>query len=306
MDSKPRLVPSLSTSDVYPNLETTCSGKYYFYDALHGRLRASQESREFKDLLQPRSLYSALPSSVDSLLNKTIISSHHLSKADSAEFDGHIWITFVPPAPSMVLKIYLARHGQDEDNAAGILNGHRNQPLTKLGEEQAETVAARIQAQKLTFDAVYSSPLKRTHRTAEILACGKPVETMDLLIERDFGVMSGVPIKKIKERCTPNLLQTDTITYFLSPEGGETFPDVLKRGELVLAEIRKRYGGNGDACILLVTHGDFGKMLYAAYYKLDWVQVLKQFHFGNSEVLLLSEDSSPEEAHVIQIDQQNS
>jgi broad specificity phosphatase PhoE len=209
-------------------------------------------------------------------------------------------LTFV----TMALKIYLARHGQDEDNASGILNGHRNQPLTKLGEEQAETVAKKIQAQQLSFDAVYSSPLERAHRTVEILACGKPVKTMDLLIERDFGIMTGVPTKEIKERCAPDLLQTKTISYFLSPKGAETFPDLLERGSRVISEIQEMYKGK-DYSILLVTHGDFGKMLYTAYYKLDWVEVLKQFHFGNSEVLLLAEDSSPDQAHVFQIDQYN-
>jgi broad specificity phosphatase PhoE len=209
-------------------------------------------------------------------------------------------LTFV----TMALKIYLARHGQDEDNASGILNGQRNQPLTKLGEEQAETVAKKIQAQQLSFDAVYSSPLERAHRTAEILACGKPVKTMDLLIERDFGIMTGVPTKEIKERCAPDLLQTKTISYFLSPKGAETFPDLLERGSRVISEIQEMYKGK-DYSILLVTHGDFGKMLYTAYYKLDWVEVLKQFHFGNSEVLLLAEDSSPDQAHVFQIDQYN-
>lgn len=29
-------------------------------------------------------------------------------------------------------KIYLVRHGQDKDNADGILNGHRNMPLTEI------------------------------------------------------------------------------------------------------------------------------------------------------------------------------
>ncbi len=32
-----------------------------------------------------------------------------------------------------MLKIYLARHGQNEDNANGILNGHRDLPLTDIG-----------------------------------------------------------------------------------------------------------------------------------------------------------------------------
>jgi len=33
----------------------------------------------------------------------------------------------------MVLNIYVARHGQDRDNSNGILNGHRDEPLTELG-----------------------------------------------------------------------------------------------------------------------------------------------------------------------------
>mmetsp|Transcript_9459 Transcript_9459/g.22310 ORF Transcript_9459/g.22310 Transcript_9459/m.22310 type:complete len:219 (-) Transcript_9459:29-685(-) len=207
---------------------------------------------------------------------------------------------------TMALKIYLARHGQDEDNAAGILNGHRNQPLTKLGEEQAQSVAAKIQSQQeLQFDKIYASPLKRAFKTAEILANGQQqqsVEVMDLLIERDFGVMAGVPTKEIKERCKGNILQTETISYFLSPEGAETFPELLERGNKVIADIQTKHK---EGSVLLVTHGDFGKMLYAAYYKLDWMDVLKQFHFGNSEVLLLSEESSPTDAHVFQIQQYN-
>lgn len=35
-------------------------------------------------------------------------------------------------------KIYLVRHGQDEDNAAGRLNGRRDMPLTLKGVEQAK------------------------------------------------------------------------------------------------------------------------------------------------------------------------
>lgn len=43
-----------------------------------------------------------------------------------------------------MLKIYIARHGQNEDNANGILNGHRDLPLTSLGERQAYELADGI------------------------------------------------------------------------------------------------------------------------------------------------------------------
>ena len=236
------------------------------------------------------------------------------------------------------LRIYLARHGQDEDNAAGILNGHRDQPLTSIGMNQASTVAEKIRRAGLSFDAIYSSPLQRAHKTAQIIAsegqclrskegtastCNSKgedndddgivaksipsVQVMDQLIERNFGVMTGTPTKEIQERCSGpgELLLTDTISYFLKPDGAETFPDLMQRAKSVIDDIVERHEGRGDESVLLVTHGDFGKMMYAAYYQLQWEDVLKQFHFGNSEVLLLSKDSTADKAHVFEIEQFN-
>ncbi len=204
-----------------------------------------------------------------------------------------------------MLNIYLARHGQNEDNAKGILNGHRDMPLTKVGYSQAEALAEGIKEAGLNFDAIYASPLRRAYDTGVIVAniLGLPLpEVLQDLIERDFGVMTGVPASEIEARCAPEIIKTETVTYFLSPEGAETFPDLLKRAKDVLAEIGSRHK---DGSILLVTHGDFGKMLYACYYNLPWMEILTMFHFGNSELLLLAPDSRAEDAHVIRIEQHN-
>jgi broad specificity phosphatase PhoE len=205
-----------------------------------------------------------------------------------------------------MLEIYLARHGQNEDNANGILNGHRDLPLTAKGVKQAEEVAAKIMAANLSFKTIFSSPLIRAYETAEIIARAtggpKPV-VLDELIERDFGVMTGQDQTRIEELCAPDIIKTETITYFLDPDGAETFPDLLMRASRLLKRLRDiELDGN----VLLVTHGDFGKMVYAAYYQLDWKDVLTMFHFGNSELLLLSEDSEAGEAHVFTILQHNS
>ena len=204
-----------------------------------------------------------------------------------------------------MLKIYLGGHGQDMDNAKGILNGRRDELLSEKGIEQANEVATKIKESGIHFDHVYSSPLQRAHKTAEIitdtLGTKKP-EVLEDLIERDFGIMTGKPQSTIKDVCSPNIVQSDTICYFLSPEGSETFPQLIERANKVLNEIKARYR-NGN--ILLVTHGDFGKMIYTAYYNLDWKEVLTMFHFGNSELLELSEESGPEETHVFKIQQHN-
>jgi probable phosphoglycerate mutase len=204
-----------------------------------------------------------------------------------------------------MLKIYLARHGQDEDNVRGILNGHRDEPLTALGKNQAEELADKIKEAGISFSKIYSSPLRRTHKTAEIIAdklfLAKP-EIFPELIERDFGIMTGKTITEIKLLCPPDIIETPTITYFLSPEGVETFPQLLERGRQILEKIRNRHQ---DGDILLVTSGDIGKMIYAAYYNLNWREVLKMFHFGNSDLLLLSPESSPDEVHVFKTEQYN-
>jgi probable phosphoglycerate mutase len=208
-----------------------------------------------------------------------------------------------------MLTIYLARHGQDEDNAAGILNGHRDRPLTELGVHQAKELATKIKSSDLKFDAIYSSPLQRASKTADIIVAAEEeveeegivdddgpaqhaVERLDDLIERDFGVMTGVPVTEIESRCSPDVYKTDTVTYFLSPPGAETFPQLLDRARRLLDTLVTEKHNNDnhqkDVSILLVTHGDFGKMFYANYYNLEWKNVLKDFHFGNSEVIVCS------------------
>lgn len=204
-----------------------------------------------------------------------------------------------------MIKIYLARHGQDEDNAAGILNGHRDAMLTNIGLEQANVLAEKIKENNLGITKIYSSPLKRAYKTAEIVAdtleLPKP-EVLPLLIERDFGVMTGKLIKDVEKLCSPDIIKSDPIVYFLSPENAETFPDLIERAKKLFELLEEeRLEGN----ILLVAHGDIGKMIYATFYDLNWEEVLTQFHFGNSEVLLLSKDSKREERHVHNVIQYN-
>ncbi|EKD23770.1 MAG: hypothetical protein ACD_81C00185G0008 [uncultured bacterium] len=205
-----------------------------------------------------------------------------------------------------MLHIYLSRHGQNEDNAEGILNGHRDRPLTAIGIEQAQQLATHIEKLGLTFDAVYSSPLCRAYATAEIVTKKLGLldpQKMPLLIERDFGVMTGKLVKDIALLCAPNIIKTNIVTYFLTAENAETFPQLLERAKRALQEIKDAHAD--DENILLVSHGDLGKMLYAAYYNLDWKDILTMFHFGNSELLLLSEDSKAADAHVFTIKQHN-
>lgn len=202
----------------------------------------------------------------------------------------------------MATEIFIARHGQNEDNVNGILNGHRDLPLTDLGRQQACELGQGIIDAGLHFDTVYASPLSRALETAEIVSSmvNLPEPTvMPDLIERDFGVMSGQKASDIEKLCAPDIIKTDTITYFLNPEGAETFDDLVERGQKVLEAVRAKHIGGK---VLLVCHGDLGKMIYAAATNTPWKDVLRGFHFGNGELIDISGN---DDVHKIKLQQFN-
>lgn len=117
--------------------------------------------------------------------------------------------------------IYIVRHGQNEDNANGILNGHRDLPLTQLGIDQAKELAQSIKEADIHINKAYSSPLQRAYITGKIITDNLGIdapEKMDILIERDFGIMTGKLIKDIERLCSPDIIKTDIITYFVTVE----------------------------------------------------------------------------------------
>ncbi|MBS1602706.1 MAG: histidine phosphatase family protein [Bacteroidetes bacterium] len=85
-----------------------------------------------------------------------------------------------------MLSVYLLRHGQTPYNADGNRYcGHTDIGLTERGIRQALAVHERLRGVRL--DAVYSSPLLRARRTAELASGWDTVQTDHRLIEIDFG-----------------------------------------------------------------------------------------------------------------------
>jgi broad specificity phosphatase PhoE len=183
-------------------------------------------------------------------------------------------------------KIFLVRHGQDSDNAAGILNGKRDTELTDLGREQAKKVADKLRDHGV--EVIYASPLKRAYETARIIATILKIDEViadEHLMEREFGILTGKPVSDIPKYST-KILPTEKVNYFLEAEGAEDFPALLERGEKILSEIQQRHPNKN---VLIVTHGDIGKMIRAAYHQWAWEQGLKTPYFDNVGVLELSD-----------------
>lgn len=182
-------------------------------------------------------------------------------------------------------KIFLVRHGQCTDNAAGILNGRRDTELTELGREQAKLAAEKLCDKNVSI--IYASPLRRTFETAKIISEVLGIDevvTHDSLLEREFGFMTGKPVADIP-KLVEKVLVTEKVNYFLEADGAEDFPSLMERCRKLLAEINQLHL---DKNMLLVTHGDTGKIIRAAYYGWSWEEGLKMPYFDNTEILELN------------------
>jgi broad specificity phosphatase PhoE len=198
--------------------------------------------------------------------------------------------------------IYLTRHGQDEDNARGLLNGHHDTLLTDIGRCQARALVGKIKESRIKIGKVYSSPLKRTKETATIIAVDLELslEIMSELIERNFGDMTGKKISDIASLCSESeVFKTANIAYFIDMPNAESFPKTLERAKIVLNKLSKETEN-----ILLVTHGDIGKMILVAFYGVSIKEALV-IEFGNTEVLVLDKNRGIGDCRLISCTQLN-
>ncbi|MGL4875539.1 MAG: histidine phosphatase family protein [Clostridium sp.] len=152
-----------------------------------------------------------------------------------------------------MITIYLTRHGQTEWNLEKRLQGRGNSPLTKFGIERAEELSKRVEGIKL--DKIYTSPIERAYKTAEIVKGKKEVEFQveEGLMEMSFGDFEGQKIDdlvKLDDTFDMNLIMTGN-TVMKAPNG-ETLEEVRERVRNAMDKIIEKDDGKD---ILIVTHG---------------------------------------------------
>lgn len=125
--------------------------------------------------------------------------------------------------------LVLVRHGQATANAAGLLLGRSDVPLTPTGRAEVAALAGRLgPARRLV-----SSPLRRAVDTAETLGLGLPVEIDDRWVEIDYGEHEGRPLGEVPAEIWRRW-RTDP-EY--RPEGGESLADVGRRVRAACEEL---------------------------------------------------------------------
>jgi broad specificity phosphatase PhoE len=98
------------------------------------------------------------------------------------------------------VRLILVRHGEVDANREFRYLGRRDDPLNRLGLEQAEAVASTLA--DLNLDYVVSSPLQRTLSTAHAILRDRntPRATDDRLVELDFGDWEGLSREQVVSR----------------------------------------------------------------------------------------------------------
>jgi broad specificity phosphatase PhoE len=148
--------------------------------------------------------------------------------------------------------VTLVRHGQSEGNVKGTWDASTDTPLTELGREQAEMAAPYIPA----VNHLFSSPLKRTHDTAEIIGSsfGTPVVKDHGLVEMSFGAWEGLTTAQILENHADDIADYEGGTGDDVPRGGHG--ESLTGAGMRMRETTERLAGDCDESpFVAVSHG---------------------------------------------------
>lgn len=196
-------------------------------------------------------------------------------------------------------QVTFLRHGESVGNAEKRFQGQADFHLTARGRDQARALAGHWQAEGVTFDRAFSSPLLRARETAEIICAALkiPLELDPGWMEIDNGMLSGLTNEEGRQRVP----EPDFFTpYTRWGVNGES------RWELYL-----RAGGNIQKLLdhpaertLVVTHGG---ILNMAMYALLGIPVQAdfsgpRFHFDNTSFTTFSYDPQHHNWRMLHLD----
>ena len=154
------------------------------------------------------------------------------------------------------MDIYLIRHGETDWNKSKRLQGITDIPLNAYGIELAEKTAEGLK--DIHFDRIYTSPLIRAYKTAELIRGSRPIEIIpaDGLLEISFGDYEG--LTHLPEHY--NIPRPDFRKFFddpenyITPPNGESLQHLRERTSAFVRSIMEN-PENEALTILMASHG---------------------------------------------------
>ena len=164
-----------------------------------------------------------------------------------------------------MLAIILARHGETDWNVEEIFRGRIDVELNETGVKQAELLASYLRDLRLT--AIYSSPLKRALKTAELIASYHHLNIVvtDDLIDFDYGEWQGLSHQVVKDKHKELYAKWLKKPHQVTMPAGESLDDVRRRAVGLVDKVIARHEGT----VALVSHRVVNKILICALLGLD-------------------------------------
>jgi broad specificity phosphatase PhoE len=182
--------------------------------------------------------------------------------------------------------IYMARHGETDDNARRVVQGWIDTALNARGREQAHELAARVA--DLGIEAIWTSHLSRAAETAQIVGAALSITPRvdDRFAESRRGSWEGRALDEI-EATEPGAWAAwkSAGPDFRFPGGGES---LLEHQTRVLAGIEAVRGGPEPA--LIVAHGGTIRCAVCASHP-NGLDVFWSIPVPNAELMTLGEAS---------------
>lgn len=149
------------------------------------------------------------------------------------------------------MELILIRHGETDWNKGAVFRGHEDVKLNATGIAQADATAEALKDR--VFEAIYSSPLKRSLVTARRIALPHEIKVREneAFLDINYGVWQGLKESTVKERypkAYDRWINTPTKMKF---NGGEKAKIAWKR---VNSGLRELLMVHGMGSVVIVSH----------------------------------------------------
>ena len=187
------------------------------------------------------------------------------------------------------MNLYIMRHGETEWNKRALMQGSVDIPLNEYGIELAEKTRDGLILDVPAFDKIFSSPLIRAKKTAEIVAkaYNLPITCDERIREMCFGKYEGIPIGEL--RTNPEYEEInkcfDDPENYVPDETAESYADMYERVNSFLGDVILPLE---DTCenVLVVCHGAITRIFISVLAQIPLKDLWKTIHQPNCSVNL--------------------